>query len=216
VIRQPRPPHQEPMDAGEVAFRQPVAMPVSSSAASAGPGAVDRDARITAIVRREHDFIWRLVRRLGVPEASVDDATQQVFVVAARRVEEILPGSERSFLFGAALRTASDYRRRAQAGERLAFQPTEEADPSPDPEELADRRQQRRMLDEILEAMPMELRTVLVLFEFEQMTKVEVAALLEVPVGTAVSRLRRAREEFKAAAKRRLARAKSSRGQSHE
>jgi RNA polymerase sigma-70 factor (ECF subfamily) len=62
------------------------------------------------------------------------------------------------------------------------------------------------VLDEILEAMPMDLRTVLVLFELEQMTKGEVAALLEIPVGTAVSRLRRAREEFKLAAKRRLAR----------
>jgi len=52
--------------------------------------------------------------------------------------------------------------------------------------------------------MPMELRTLIILFELEQMTKFEVSDLLGIPVGTAVSRLRRAREEFKALAKRRL------------
>jgi RNA polymerase sigma-70 factor (ECF subfamily) len=50
----------------------------------------------------------------------------------------------------------------------------------------------------------MELRAVIILFELEQMTKVEVSELLGIPVGTAVSRLRRAREEFKTLAKRHL------------
>jgi RNA polymerase sigma-70 factor (ECF subfamily) len=176
------------------------------------PSARERDARITAIVRSEHDFIWRLLRRLGVPEANVDDATQLVFVVASRRVADIAPGSERSFLFGVALRVASDQRRAAQSRPQASARVAEEADPLPDPEALAERREQRRVLDEILDALPMDLRTVLVLFEFEQMSKAEVSALLSIPVGTAVSRLRRAREEFKAAAKRRLSREASTRG----
>jgi RNA polymerase sigma-70 factor (ECF subfamily) len=187
----------------------------AGSSVERAPSRSERDARITAIVRREHDFIWRLLRRLGVPEASVDDATQQVFCVAARRVTDILPGSERSFLFGAALRIASDHRRKPASRERPEEEARNEADPAPNPEELADRRQRRQVLDDILEALPMELRTVLVLFEFEQMTKVEVGALLGIPAGTAVSRLRRAREEFKNAAKRRLAR-DGSRRQNHE
>jgi RNA polymerase sigma-70 factor (ECF subfamily) len=172
----------------------------------------ERDARITAIVRREHDFIWRLLRRLGVPEANVDDATQLVFVVAARRITDIVQGSERSFLFGAALRVASDQRRATQTRQHVFARVVDEADPLPDPEALAARREQRRVLDEILDTLPMDLRSVLVLFEFEQMSKAEVSALLAIPVGTAVSRLRRAREEFKAAAKRRLLREGSTRG----
>ncbi len=108
-------------------------------------------------------------------------------------------------MFGVALRIASDHRRRKEAREQPEDGSRDEIDPGPSPEELADKRQRRLLLDEILEAMPMDLRTVLVLFELEQMTKVEVGGLLEIPVGTAVSRLRRAREEFKALAKRRLA-----------
>lgn len=181
-------------------------LPRSVAAAAAPVSQKDRDARITAIVRGEHDAIWRLLRRLGVPEASVDDATQQVFCVASRRLDDIVPGSERSFLFGVALRTASDLRRRRETREQPTGEVGDEIDPGPNPEELADRRQRRLLLDQILEAMPVDSRTVLVLFEFEQMTKSEVGELLAIPVGTAVSRLRRAREEFKALAKRRLSR----------
>jgi RNA polymerase sigma-70 factor, ECF subfamily len=44
--------------------------------------------------------------------------------------------------------------------------------------------------------MPLEFRTVFVLYELEEMTTVEVAALLQLPLGTAASRLRRARALF--------------------
>jgi RNA polymerase sigma-70 factor (ECF subfamily) len=199
VIRNPIAPHQEPMDAPGLVMRGVV------ETASA-PSRREKDARITAIVRGEHDFIWRLLRRLGVPEANVDDATQQVFCVAARRVNDIRPGSERSFLFGAALRVAADRRRSREFREQPHERAADEVDPGPNPEELAEKRQRRLLLDRILGAMPMDLRTVLVLFEFEQMTKSEVGELLGIPVGTAVSRLRRAREEFKTLTKRHLAR----------
>ena len=173
---------------------------------------LERDARITAIVRAHHGFIWRLLRRLGIPQASADDATQQVFCIASRRIDAIACGSERSFLFGTAVRVASDFRRSARQRERPDLGVAERGDPGPSPEELADKRMARALLDEILSAMPMELRTVLVLFELEQMTKVEVAELLGVPVGTAASRLRRARVEFKACVQRRLARVEGMKG----
>ena len=50
----------------------------------------------------------------------------------------------------------------------------------------------------ILDGMTLDLRTVFVLTELEGMTMPEVAALVEIPVGTAASRLRRAREAFRA------------------
>jgi len=198
MIRFSVPPHQDGMGAPELAARA-----LGSALVAVKPV---NHARITAVVRTNHDFIWRLLRRLGIPEANVDDATQQVFCVAARRIDEIAPGSERSFLFGTAVRVASDDRRSAHHREQPDGELDRHISPGPDPEDLAEKNRRRRLLDEVLRSMPIELRAILVLFELEQMTKSEVAELLGIPEGTCVSRLRRARKEFQTIARRRIAR----------
>jgi RNA polymerase sigma-70 factor (ECF subfamily) len=68
------------------------------------------------------------------------------------------------------------------------------------PEELLDHQRAIDLMGRILDGMTLDLRTVFVLSELEGTTMPEVAALLEIPVGTAASRLRRAREAFRAAA----------------
>ena len=59
--------------------------------------------RLEALVRREFAPVWRLLRRMGLEAAEADDATQQVFIVAARRLGDIVPERERSFLFSTAV-----------------------------------------------------------------------------------------------------------------
>ena len=180
--------------------------PVSLASAEGPLVPPELHPRVTRMVQAHHDFIWRLLRRLGVASADTDDATQRVFMIAARRVADIAVGSERSFLFGTALRVAPETIRAARRQAPLDDEAHERRDSSPGPEELTAQSRARAVLEELLSAMPLELRTVLVLFELEQMTKNEVAELLELPVGTAVSRLRRAREEFRSQLKRRNAR----------
>src|SRR5882724_6039539 len=68
-------------------------------------------ARLRAMMDNHFETVWRSLRRLGVPEAGADDAAQQVFVVASRRLDEITVGGERGYLLGIALRVASDARR---------------------------------------------------------------------------------------------------------
>src|SRR4051812_29691540 len=81
-------------------------------APSPAPGALGAgDARMRAIQHEHFEFVWRSVRRLGVPDADADDAVQQVFIVTSRRLETIPDGSERAFLFGTAIRVASHARR---------------------------------------------------------------------------------------------------------
>src|SRR5512139_1550190 len=68
--------------------------------------------------RRVYDehlaFVWRSLRRLGVPEAAVKDAVQDVFVVVHRRLAEFEERAQVStWLFRICMRTAKDYRRRA-------------------------------------------------------------------------------------------------------
>ena len=147
------------------------------------------------------------MRRLGVASADTDDATQRVFMIAARRVADIAVGSERTSC--SAPRCGSHPRLSAPRAELqlpLDDERTNAATARPVPEELDGAEPRARRARRALTAMPLELRTVLVLFELEQMTKTEVAELLELPVGTAVSRLRRAREEFRSQLKRRNAR----------
>jgi RNA polymerase sigma-70 factor, ECF subfamily len=167
-----------------------------AEAALAGP---DPQARIRTLFEEQYDFVWRSLRRLGLQTDVVDDAAQEVFMVAARRIEEIAAGSERSFLYGTALRVASTLRRtKARRREADAEEGAIERVPDPAPalEDLADRKRAREMLDHVLEAMPIELRAVFTLYEIEDLTMIEISRFLDLPQGTVASRLRRARELF--------------------
>jgi RNA polymerase sigma-70 factor (ECF subfamily) len=161
------------------------------------------EQRLEQLVAEQLDFVWRSLRRLGVPVASVDDATQQVWLIAAKKLPEIAAGSERAFLFGTAVRIASEVRRKlARKREVSGALALEVEDPTPGAEELMRRRQARSVLDLILEALPEDLRVVFILYELEEQTAVEIAELLSVPPGTVASRLRRARSAFEVAVKR--------------
>jgi RNA polymerase sigma-70 factor (ECF subfamily) len=164
--------------------------------------------RLEAMATANFQFIWRSLRRLGVPPVGVDDAAQQVFEVASRRLSEILPGRERAFLFKTALLVAAEGRRgAARRKERFPDSPVEElVDPAPTPEEANEWAKKRALLDEILLSIRLEERTVFVLFELEELSMAEIAEIVEIPPGTVASRLRRAREEFHAQAKRLRAR----------
>ncbi|MEJ7733479.1 MAG: sigma-70 family RNA polymerase sigma factor [Polyangiaceae bacterium] len=183
---------------------------VASARAILGPGGesptAERPAtaadRKRALVTEHFAFVWRSLVRLGLSHADAEDAMQQVFLVASRRIEDIDAGAERSFLFGTALRIASRARR-AQARRREDLgEVGEPVDHAPGPEELLDRARARALLDEVLDDMAIEVRAVFVLHELEQLTLPEIAELARIPLGTATSRLRRARIQFHAHIKR--------------
>jgi RNA polymerase sigma-70 factor (ECF subfamily) len=157
-----------------------------------------RDERLEAMVQTYFDVVWRSLRRLGVADGSLDDAAQQVFMIAARKLETIDPAGEKPYLLGIAVRVASDSRRSWTRRREVSDQDAaERVDPAPSPEELVDRKRAREWLDRVLAAMPMDLRVPFTMFEIEGLSVPEVATALGVPVGTAASRLRRAREEFR-------------------
>lgn len=178
---------------GDDAAVWPAAAPPSSGSAPADA------ARLHALRHEHFEFVWRSARRLGVPEADADDAVQQVFIVAAGKLASIDPARERAFLFGTAIRVAAHvrrgYRRRGEVGDE-ALQG--HAAGAPGADELLDQRRARAVLDEVLDALPLDARAVFVLFELEEMTVPEIAALIGIPLGTAASRLRRGRELFEA------------------
>lgn len=155
------------------------------------------EARARALVNEHFDFVWRLLRRLGVPAADADDAAQQVFIVGTRRLADIAAGSERTFLYGSALRVASTMRRDSARRERFMQRGAGEPEPAVrTPHEEVERREALAVLDELLSAMDNEQREVFVLCEIEELSAPQVATLVAVPVGTVASRLRRARQTF--------------------
>jgi RNA polymerase sigma-70 factor (ECF subfamily) len=169
----------------------------SLPAAAEHPGACANAARARALVVEHFDFIWRLLCRLGVPARDVDDAAQQVFIVATQRLDDLPAGGERTFLYGTALRTAATLRRNLRRRARwVESGPADCASEEPTPHEDLERRQALKFLDEVLRRLDDDLREVFVLCEIEELTAPQVAAIVQVPVGTVASRLRRARHEF--------------------
>jgi RNA polymerase sigma-70 factor (ECF subfamily) len=142
------------------------------------------------------DVVWRTVRRLGLAPASADDVAQEVFVVAARKLDAIEAGRERSFLVGTAIRLAANARRSRDRHAVVDIDDLAVASERPLPDALVDARRSLALLDTALAALPDELRVVLVLTELDAMTQPEVAELLGIPLGTIASRIRRARYEL--------------------
>jgi RNA polymerase sigma-70 factor (ECF subfamily) len=173
------------------------------ASAEAGSSAAGKERAFRALYEAHAAFVWRNLRRLGVLDADVEDKLQEVFVVAHRRWDEFVDRGHgpRAWLFQIALRVASDARRHRRrhpvdpdggaAQERQSIEPPQAA--------AFDRRQQLDLLDRALASIDVGRRAVLVLHEIEQMTAVEIAKTLEIPINTVYSRLRVARIELEQA-----------------
>ena len=165
------------------------------------PRDASRDVRLRSMMAVHFDVVWRALRRLGVTDAGVDDAAQQVFLVASRRLDAIEPGGERAYLLGIALRVASDSRRAVRRRREVpiddAIAETGAMHAAALPDAAFEQRRALAVLAAILDEMPEEMREAFVLFELEELSAPEVARLLGVPVGTVASRVRRARQHFR-------------------
>lgn len=168
-------------------------------------GASERTERLRRAVDEHYVFVWRTLRRFGIPEIEADDVAQEVFLVFSRKLDTIDPSLERPFLFrcaaNLALHARRAFQRRRTLEERAAMLESPES-AGPSAEDDAARLEALALLDELLAALPDELREIVVLCELEEMTTPEAAEVLGLRPGTAASRLRRGREELSAALER--------------
>lgn len=169
--------------------------------------ATDREPRVAAPTRpcfddvysRYFDFVWRSIRRLGVADAGIDDAVQDVFLVLHRRLPEFEGRSSmKTWIFGIALRVARDHRRMVRRkGPHEAL--TEAiADSAQGPLESAAQSEAARFVERFLGGLDADKRAVFILAELEEMTAPEIAEALAVNVNTVYSRIRAARAAFEA------------------
>jgi RNA polymerase sigma-70 factor (ECF subfamily) len=162
---------------------------------------------------RHFDFVWRSLRRLGVPDPDLHDAAQDVFLVVHRRLGAFEGRSKvTTWLFRICLHAARDRRRKAHV-RREVLDPSlfeHVHDGAEDAAAALEKRDDLELFDTALESMVIEQRAVFTLFELEGMSGDDIAEALEIPLGTVYSRLRLAREAFRRGVVRGVARRRGS------
>ncbi len=151
----------------------------------------------------ELDYVWHSLRRLGVPERDLEDLTHDVFFRVYERLADY--DSERPlrpWLFGFAFRVASDYRRRFSNRREFLGADAEPADPAPNALEHLVQAEALDLARVALDKLDIERRAVFILHEIDGCAMPEIARVLTVPLNTAYSRLRLAREQFQSAVHR--------------
>lgn len=172
-------------------------MRIDPNPAASPVGAAPPPLRPPAFARvfEEHaPYVWRVLRRLGVGEADVEDVCQEVFLVVHARLSSFEGRSAlRTWIYGICIRKASEHRRRPhRLHESVVAEPPETSIPAPQLEALARRRALAR-LDAALAELDEDKRAAFVLYEIEQIPMAEVAGACGCPVQTAYSRLHAAR-----------------------
>lgn len=160
------------------------------------------------IYQRYFAFVWSSVKHLGIGPGSIDDVVQEVFIVIHAKLHTVQrPESLRSWVYGVVRRTVSGHRR-ARKADGLQSDRLEETAVSAGstPLDAAEQNAQLAVLSSLLAEIDEPKREVFFLAELEEMTVPEIAEALEIPVNTAYSRLRAARQAFEAGLARRAAR----------
>lgn len=170
-------------------------------------------------------FVWRNLRRFGVAHELLEDAAQDVFVTVHRRWESFDPraSSIETWLFGIVIRVAHYHRRTlrrrlARLVPWLQENRLHEVSSGLDgPLEVAAKREAVFLLDRILDELSQDQRAILVLVDVEQIAVPEAAAILDINLNTAYTRLRAARLRFQGAVNRfRATEGRRDGGENHE
>jgi RNA polymerase sigma-70 factor (ECF subfamily) len=143
------------------------------------------------------DFVWRSLRRLGVHPALVEDAAQDTFVVVHRRLDDLRPeASAKAWLFGIAMRIASDYRRRQRRKGTVSIDVDSAPASEGSPYESTARAEAARFVERFLNTLDEDKQAVFVLADLEGMSAPEISEALGTKLNTVYSRLRIARERL--------------------
>jgi RNA polymerase sigma-70 factor (ECF subfamily) len=166
-----------------------------------------KGAVFDGIYQEKAAFVWRSLRRMGVPEAHLGDATQDVFVVVYRGLPAFEGRSSLgTWLFGIVLRVASQWRRSVRRRSTEPLTETLADEQASTPFEHAARSEATATLYALLDQLSPEQRAAFVLVELEQLSVPEAAEAVGANVHTLTSRLKAARRKFEAGLRRHQAR----------
>jgi RNA polymerase sigma-70 factor (ECF subfamily) len=160
-----------------------------------------------AVVAEHGPYLWRVLRRLGVRSADIEDVWQETFIVVHRKLGGFEGRSQlRTWLSAIAVRVASDYRSRAYRRREQATDEVPDVGAAASQQDDLMDQERRALLDRLMAELKPEQREVVVLYEFAELPMQEVAEALGCPLQTAYSRLHAGRKALEQAARRESAR----------
>lgn len=163
-----------------------------------------RALTLEGIYREHWRYVWRCLRRMGIPEPRLEDATQDVFIVAARNLASFEGRSSvRTWLYAIGFRVAQEHHRKHAREQR--------PDPrvaagTQTPEDQVQRREAAATLHALLGELDEDQRHIFVQIEIEGTAAADLAQALGLSVNTVYSRLRLARRRLERALARHQAR----------
>jgi RNA polymerase sigma-70 factor, ECF subfamily len=176
-----------------------VVRPNSMGVAPLSPSA---EPDLGAIFDEHFAYVWNTLRHLGIRPSDLEDMAHEVFLRVHTHLQQYDPARPiRPWLFGFAYRIAADYRRLARNRFEMSGLPAEPADPAPPVDERLESHERATLLHHALAAMDLDRRAVLILHYVEGVPVGEIARALRIPLNTAYSRLRLAREDLARAVK---------------
>jgi RNA polymerase sigma-70 factor (ECF subfamily) len=189
----------------DVAARDAAAVPLFEESRTSDPIPVPPDFR--RLFDAHFDYVWHVLRRLGVDPNDLEDLTHDVFLTVYRKLDTFDPSRPlRPWLFGFAFRIASDHRRLGRHRRERLGEPPDTRDPAPTALDHAVTDELVGIARSALDALELERRAVFILHELDECPVPEVARTLGSPLNTAYSRLRLARADLRTAVHRLRAR----------
>jgi len=139
---------------------------------------------------------YRFCHRMLGNDEDARDAAQDTLVKVLRNLDRYDPNRKFStWVFGIARNTCIDEHRRRKR--RAWDEPSEVVDHGPTPHQQTARAQRAQQIHSAMEQLPPMYREVLVLYHFEHRKYREIADILEVPIGTVMNRIFRARQKLR-------------------
>jgi RNA polymerase sigma-70 factor (ECF subfamily) len=155
----------------------------------------DRQAFGELVCRHQNRVVGLIYRMCGDARLA-EDAAQEAFVRVWQNLDNYKPQHAfRSWLYRIAANAALDALRRERPSTEIESLPL--ADKSPGPEQAAESDQRATQVRQAVARLSEPLRLVLVLREYEELSYHEIAAALDIPIGTVMSRLNTARIQLR-------------------
>ncbi len=165
---------------------------LADEAVAAASGELGTASGFMAFYRAHAPFTWTCLRRLGVPPASIDDAMQEVWVTAHRRLDSLrAPGAAKSWLYGIARRVAS-HQRRTEGRHRHKLDAWGDTAPTHERAE----RESSMIVEAMLASLDERVREAFVLSELEGWTAPEIAQATGANANTIYWRVRTAKQQL--------------------